>query len=309
MYMLKTKRLYFKHILLIFLLLIMFVVCGCAGGLSRKEASKLYFNLGNAYFELGQNEKAISAYLRALDYDRKMRVASFNLAKTYIDTDRFSDAINILTRMLRDEPRNVILLSAKAYCIYRFGDFEQALELYNQILEMDPGNVEAIFNSAVINADEGSYTEALEKLEILKRKRIEEDILRRINSKIGEIYYKAGEYRQAIEYLVFTKENEPENIANLKMLFDSYVQVRSYSSAVDVGSQIINIEKDKDVLFQLSFIYLTAIEDIERGISYLNQAISGGFSDREKISQLMENLPGRMTRRISEILRAERLLD
>ncbi|MCL2793271.1 MAG: tetratricopeptide repeat protein [Spirochaetaceae bacterium] len=295
--------------LLFFLLLLLFAYCGCAGGLSRKEAARLYFNLGNAYFELGQNERAITAYLRALDYDRRMRVASFNLAKSYMEENRFSDAINILNRMLRDEPRNVIILSAKAYCLYRFGDFERALELYEQVLEIDPGNIEALFNSAVIMSEEGSHEEALEKLAMLKTRRIEESVLRRINSKIGEIYYNAGEHRQAIEYLRHTAENESVSIEILKMLFNSYVEIRAYASAVDMGTRILDREEDKDVLFQMSFIYLTAIEDTDRGISFLRQAISAGFSDMEKASYLLENAPRGVTRRISDILRAERLLD
>ncbi|MCL2705886.1 MAG: tetratricopeptide repeat protein [Spirochaetaceae bacterium] len=296
--------------LIFILLLILFTFCSCAGGLSRKEASKLYYNLGNAYFDLGQNDKASDAYLKALSYDKKMKIASFNLAKSYIEANKFTDAIAILDKMLKKEPKNVILLSAKAYCIYRFGDTEKAYELYNLILRIDSGNVEALFNSAVIKVEEGSYTDALEKLEILKTKKIDDDkILKRINSKIGEIYYNAGEYYQSIDYLKYTQENDPENIGNLKMLFDSYIQIQAYSSAIDIGNQILNDEKDKDILFQISFIYLTAIEDRDKGISFLSQAIAEGFSDKEKASLLMEKLPKEMLRSISTILKKEKLLD
>ena len=296
--------------LIFILLLILFTFCSCAGGLSRKEASKLYYNLGNAYFDLGQNDKASDAYLKALSYDKKMKIASFNLAKSYIEANKFTDAIAILDKMLKKEPKNVILLSAKAYCIYRFGDTEKAYELYNLILRIDSGNVEALFNSAVIKVEEGSYTDALEKLEILKTKKIDDDkILKRINSKIGEIYYNAGEYYQSIDYLKYTQENDPENIGNLEMLFDSYIQIQAYSSAIDIGNQILNDEKDKDILFQISFIYLTAIEDRDKGISFLSQAIAEGFSDKEKASLLMEKLPKEMLRSISTILKKEKLLD
>jgi len=299
-----------NHNLLFFLLLILFAYCGCAGGLSRKEASKLYYNLGNAYFELGQNEKAAEAYRMALDYDNKMNIASFNLAKSYIEADKFSDAIAILDKMLKKEPRNLILLTAKAYCLYRYGDTEKSYELYNMILRIDSGNVEALFNSAVIKAEEGSYTDALEKLEVLKTKKIEDEkILKRTNSKIGEIFYNAGEYYQAIDFLKYTKENDPENIENLKMLFDSYIQIQSYSSAVDIGNQLLDIEKNKDILFQLSFIYLTAIEDKNKGISSLSQAIAEGFDDKEKVSHLIQNLPREMIKSVSDILKKEKLLD
>ena len=296
--------------LLLLFLLILCTCFSCAGGLSRKEASKLYFNLGNAYFDLGQNEKASEAYLKALFYDKKMKVALFNLAKAYMEANRFSDALDILDNMLKSEPKNVILLLAKAYCIYAYGDLEESYELYGLILEIDPGNIEALFNSAVIKAEEGLYTDALETLTILKTRQIDDDrITRKINFKIGEIFYNADEYGQAIEYLKYTSENEPDNIENLKMLFDSYVKTNAYASAVDIGNQILSIENDKDILFQLAFIYLTAIEDMNTGILFLNRSISAGFSDMQKASALMETLPGDMVRTISEILRKEKLLD
>ncbi|MCL2293266.1 MAG: tetratricopeptide repeat protein [Spirochaetes bacterium] len=296
--------------MLFFLPFVLFTFAGCAGGLSRKEASNLYFNLGNAYFELGQNDKAVQAYLRALSFNRRMRVASFNLAKAYIELGRFSDSLNVLNRMLREDPNNIILLSAKAYCLYRSGEFEESAEIYSRILGIDPGNIEALFNSAVIKAKKESFEEALEKLAILKTRRIDNERLRRrINAQIGAIFYKAGEYSQAIEYLEYTRGNEFNSLENLKMLFNSYVQIRAFSSAIDIGKQIVDKEKDKDILFQLAFIYLTAVEEIRTGISFLNQAIAAGFSDREKASRLMENLPRGMIRSVSEILTRENLLD
>ncbi len=304
---------YKQKIILIFLSFILFFYSGCAGGLSRKEASKLYYNLGNAYFDLGQNEKASESYLKALEYDKKMKVASFNLAKSYMEAKRFSDAISILDKMIEEDPGNVILLSAKAYCIYSYGDFEKSYELYDLILKIDPGNIEALFNSAVIKAEEGSYSDAVEKLTILKAKKINDDkLLKKINSKIGEIYYNAGEYSEAIDYLKYTKVNEPDNIKNLKMLFDSYEQTHAYSSAIDIGAQILDKEKDKkdkDILFQIAFIYLTAIEDIDKGTTYLKQAIVAGFSDKKKAALLLENIPPQIKKSISGILQKEKLLE
>ena len=299
-----------NHILLFFLLIILCTYSGCAGGLSRKEASKLYYNLGNAYFELGQNEKASEAYAKALDYDKKMKNASFNLAKSYIEVKKYPEAITILDKMLKEEPKNVILLSAKAFCLYKYGDFETSYELYTQILNIDPGNIEALFNSAVIKAEEEAYEDAIEKLTILKTKKIEDEkLLNKINSKIGEIYYNAGEYKQAIDYLKYTKEDEAGSIESLKMLFDSYIQTEAYSPAVEIGNLIINTEKDKDILFRLSFIYFTAIEDREKGLSCLNEAIAEGFSDKEKASHLLESAPKEMIKSISAILKKEKLLD
>ncbi|MFW5769381.1 MAG: tetratricopeptide repeat protein, partial [Spirochaetota bacterium] len=46
--------------------IILLSLIGCASSLPRKEAAVVYYNLGNAYFELGELDDAAEAYLEAL---------------------------------------------------------------------------------------------------------------------------------------------------------------------------------------------------------------------------------------------------
>ncbi len=303
------KKQQLLRLIVIHLLIVFF--SGCAGGLSRREAARLYYNLGNAYLEIGKSDKASESYLKALEYDRKMKIASFNLAKAYMDAEKYSDAITILDSMLEEDPANVIILSAKAFCIFRFGNFEKAYELYEKVIEIDPANAEALYNSAVIKSEQGNNSEALEMLTKLRSRKIEDEkLLIRINYAFGEIYYKTDQFEEAIKYLDYVKEKEPENIKNLNMLFDSCVKTRYFSSAVRAGEQILEFDPDnKDLLFDMAVIFLVAIEDVESGMVYLEKAISSGFSDKGKARNLLDTPELAKKDVIHKLLQKGKLLD
>jgi len=292
-------------------LLILFLLSGCAGGLSRRESAKLYYNLGNAYLELGDTAKASESYLKALEYNKNMKIASFNLAKAYMEVEKYSEAIGILDGMLKEEPENTILLSAKAYCVYRFGNYEKASELYDDVLKIDPGNMEALYNSAVISIDRENYSAALDSLTLLKAKKIEDDsLLTKINSAFGETYYRTEQYSEAIKYLDLIRQTDPDDISNLTMLFNSYLKTRYFASVAETGTMILKKQpENKEILFNMASVYLNEIEDTEKGLTYLEKALAAGFDDKIRAEELASAPDIAGKERIYKILQNAKLLD
>lgn len=287
------------------------IISGCAGGLSRREAAKLYYNLGNAYLEAGDNAKASNAYLKALEYDKKLKIASYNLAKAYMEAGSYGEALGILEKMLQEESKNTLLLSAKGYCLYRSGDLSGAVEVYRHILEIDPAHTESLYNSAAISFEKENYSDAIEKLFLLRSRMTgNEEMLYRMNSLFGEIYYRSEQYEEAIQYFDYLSKKDPKNINNLILLFDSRVKSRYYASAIETGNSIIDLQPgNSDILFEMSYLYLTAVEDTEKGIEYLEKAIENGFSDKEKAKRIIDAPGVGSVGEIRRILEKEKLLD
>lgn len=285
----KIKKNFSFFYLIVFTVLLLF---GCAGGLSRKEAAKLYYNLGNAYLEIGKESRASEAYLKALEYDEKLKIASFNLAKAYMDSEKYLDALNMLDNMIKEDDTNNLLLSAKAYCLYRFGDIDSSYIIYEQILTLDPGNPEALYNTALIKAEQEDYEEAIERLTSLKSDKIDDEkLFTRINMAIGDIYVKMEKFEESIEYFEFVKNEESDNIKNLTLLFNSYYKSSYYSRALETGSDILektpdDLENNKEIFFDMAVIYLTIVEDSVKGLDYLEKALDAGFDNREKAENL-----------------------
>lgn len=308
----KIKNNFSLFYLIVFTILLFF---GCAGGLSRKEAAKLYYNLGNAYLEIGKEDKASQAYLTALEYDKKMKIASFNLAKAYMDSEKYIDAINMLDNMIKEDDTNSMLLSAKAYCLYRFGDIDGSYIIYEEILTLDPGNSEALYNTALIKAEQGDYEEAIEKLTSLKSDKIDDEkLFTKINMAIGDIYTKMEKYEESIEYFEFVKNEEPDNIKNLTFLFNSYYKSSYYSHALETGNKILeetpdDLENNKELFFDMAVIYLTAVEDSVKGLEYLEKALDAGFDNLEKAKNLVETEGLLDADDIISLLKSKNILD
>ena len=88
---------------------------GCMTAKTRRELAAEYFNIGNSFFELKNYDKALAMYEKALSYHDDFSETSYNLARLYISRSRFSDAINVLDELLKNDPDNLVLLQTLAY--------------------------------------------------------------------------------------------------------------------------------------------------------------------------------------------------
>ena len=182
------KKQFFLLIKSLFYFLCLISLISCAGGLSKRESARVYYNLGNAYFELGKNDEASSAYLRALDFDDDLKVASFNLARTYIETEKYSEALRLLDNMLENDSENTVVHSAKGYCLFVWEIMMQPLESYLDVLEINPGDQDALFNYALIMTELEDYKTAIEKFAVLKNTNPDDDFLvKKIDFAVGRV--------------------------------------------------------------------------------------------------------------------------
>ncbi len=293
-----------------FLVIPFFLLSSCAG-LSKRETARVYYNLGNAYFELGKNSKASEAYLRALEFDKKLKVASFNLARSYIEAEKYIEALELLDSMLDDEPDNTLILSSKGYCLYRYGDYHNAADNYLKVLDINPADQEALFNYALIMAELKDYDGAIQKFAELKRTNINDaDLLSKIDFAVGRVYYVQEKYSESLKYFEAVLQKEPDYKENLEYLFDIYEREKYYEKMIKTGEKIIKSDPDEiDVIFKMSRILLLEIEDRELGIEYFRKAIEKGFKDKVKIKEILDddNLTGR--EEIEKILEKAEIFD
>ncbi len=280
------------------------IFSSCAGGLSKRESARVYYNLGNAYFELGKNEDASAAYLRALDFDSELKVATYNLVRTYIEAEKYSEALRLLDRMIENDNENTVLHSAKGYCLFRFGNYNKAAESYLDVIKINPGDQDALFNYAFIMTELGNYESAVEKLAELKSANPDDDLLAvKIDFAIGRIYYLQEDYKKSQEYFESVYEKNPDYGETAAYLFEIYKNSKLYGKMVETGKKILENEPDNgDILFDLSRVLLLEIEDSEQGLEFFKKAIKSGFSDKEMLDELLENKNNSVKKEIEKIL-------
>lgn len=133
-----------RSVLLLAVICIVISSLGCAtAALSprEQELARTYYNLGNTYERLGEYQSAVSAYKRALEIDPLFHEASYNLAVVLCLRESYAESQRQFRSLLTYDPDNTKVLSALAWCFKKDRQAPQALEVYRQIAEIDPGDV------------------------------------------------------------------------------------------------------------------------------------------------------------------------
>jgi superkiller protein 3 len=257
---------------------------GCASSLPREEAALVYFNLGNAYFELGELEKASQAYLEALRLDKALAGANYNLAYVFIERGNAARGREILFELLETDPDNTIVLNTVAYSFLQEKDPQNALGYYEQVLELNPYNPEALYNSGVILWGLDEIPEARGRFVALYR---EDPERHDAVYNLGALELEAGNTLKGIEYLEGYLENVADDIDALTLLGGAYAEEEYYSQALTAYNRIIELDPEVPAIhFERARVLLTAIGDYPAGRAALEDAVERGFDLRDPLISL-----------------------
>lgn len=280
-----------------FILSVAIICSSCVFSPSRKEMAEVYYNLGNAYLRLGESENASSAFLRAVELDKKFASSNFNLAKSYMVAERYGDALEILDELLKEDEFNSIVLSAKAYCCYALGNSDQSFDIYQQILERNPDNDDARYNFAVLLALQGRDEEALAEFSRLMVGENESDSFE-LYYEMAKVSYNMKKWDDAIGYGEKAYELSPDTVELCEFLLKIYYEQKYYARYlemadvyIDYNDKNVNASEspNKNIYFRKSVILLTSIGDFRQGADSLKKALALGFDDKDELSLLYDD--------------------
>jgi len=129
------------------------------------------------------------------------------------------DAVNIYKEVLAVQPNNKLALFGLATTYHRAGQLQLARPLYGQLLAIDPNNVEGLNNFLVLIADESPQS-ALAELDKLEQTH---PGFSPVPAQIATIYEKAGDYDKAIAAMGRAIDLSPENLKyryNMAIMLD-----------------------------------------------------------------------------------------
>ena len=127
------------------------LLVGCVTSRRDHEVATDYYDLGNAYVELGKYDKAIAEFQAALTIDPGFVKADYNLALAYAHAKRTDDAVAILKRLL-------VVRSRRTRRSFRRwggrttwpGRDDDALAQYTTVIRLSPADLNALYNSGII---------------------------------------------------------------------------------------------------------------------------------------------------------------
>lgn len=103
---------------------------------------KAYRLCGQAYFYLGEDDRAISSFNSALSFDRQHESTLVWRGRAYINKQHFGKAIRDLSEAIKINPASAYLFK-RGLSYLALNDYEKALEDIKQVLILEPNDVDA----------------------------------------------------------------------------------------------------------------------------------------------------------------------
>lgn len=129
--------------------------------LERPTDALLKWAIGHAYNLQGQREKAVLYIQQAItqgdESDRTIR----ELANIYLALKQFDQALPLYQRMLQANPNDVEANSALAFIYAQQGRLDEAIQANQVVLQQNPDDYDSLKNLAILYQQKGQLQEAL----------------------------------------------------------------------------------------------------------------------------------------------------
>ncbi|XP_067123471.1 protein O-mannosyl-transferase Tmtc3-like isoform X2 [Centruroides vittatus] len=126
-----------------------------------KASERVYFNLGMLAMDNRDVSEAEKCFRKAIELRDDFRSALFNLALLLSDAHRPFEAVPVLKQLLKNHPDHVkgLILLGDIY-INHVRNLDAAKQCYEDILSLEPSNIQALHNLCVVYVERGLLLEA-----------------------------------------------------------------------------------------------------------------------------------------------------
>lgn len=220
------------------------------------EAPIGWSNLGLAYKDRGEIDKAVANYEKAIEADPGYADAYGNRGVAYLKMGRIGDALEDLSRAIRLNPESAELYGNRGVAFINAGDYEMAVEDLTESIRLSPST-----------ASKGYFNR-------------------------GIAYKALGMNMEAVSDFTRTIEAEPSFGGAHNNRGGAYLRMGSHEEAIEDFNAAIRIDPgDAAAHYNLGLSYLKA-GDVERASASFTEAASLGIEQAEAQLKLLGRREG-----------------
>ena len=220
----------------------------------------VYYFLGSLYEYADDVESSLDARLKALNYlDYLHREAQWmllaGLSRNFEEKNDFREAVKYNTQAISlisdNDPEIAYIFESLGFSHYELGEYDKALEYFNQLLEAAPGferKDDIYFSIGLCYQRLLDYRMALDsylKLKEVKELNRDKESLGWLCIEIAHCYYNLKEHESSLEVvenaLKEQAEDEEERAEIHSYLTNNYYALGDFAKAVDAGEQTLKI--------------------------------------------------------------------
>ena len=168
--------------------------------------------MGTTFLAKGQYDEAIAEFEQCLKdpvYSTPDK-AAYNIGVAYFNKKDIDKAIENYEKAVKLKNDNAGALYNLAFCLQDKKNYAKALEYYKKVVNVDPSFKEAYHRIGLIHEDREEYAKALESLE--KATEVDPDYVI-AHFRAGSILAKLGEVDKALKKLEVVAKADPESTA------------------------------------------------------------------------------------------------
>ena len=174
-----------------------------------------HYNLGLAYYQSGQIEKAIAAYQKAIQLEPNFADAYGGLGIIYWRSGNLDDAIRHCQKAIKIAPENIEFHKNLTRIYWQKGMYDAAAVGYRIILELNPSDENALHHLGLILLSKQEYHEAVSCFQKVLQTNPDNALT---HGALGTAYYKLGENDPAIHEFQEVLRLDPGNQNAREML-------------------------------------------------------------------------------------------
>ncbi|MBN2318719.1 MAG: tetratricopeptide repeat protein [Acidobacteria bacterium] len=267
-----------------------------------EEFQKIYKGTDSGYREIGKyylgknnHEKAIEYLKKAIEIQPESVESLYLLGDVYTQLRRIREAIPVYRTLAGIARNNLNVKKQLAFFLIETGDFEEAVDLLNPIVQEDPENFECMLLLGQAQIGMQEYTKAIDTLQSIRAKnpdfnlnahfylgvayknngdhakaieifrdlldkippgsKADQDYRLPIQHQLALNYLETGEYGKSIELYREMVPRDPR--LNLELM-NAYRLNREFDAALEIGKQ--EYEKNPDNL-RIGILYARALAD------------------------------------------------
>jgi tetratricopeptide (TPR) repeat protein len=234
---------------------------------------------------LGNYEKAIELYKKALELEPADAAAMYELANIYTDLGKIADALPYAEQAVATDPANKWYKVLLIRLYQAQAKYDEAGTIIDELLATDPDNIEYYQDKALNHIYNNDYKNAIKAYENLEQKLgVNEDI----SIQKEKIYIMMGKPEKAIEEVKKLSAAFPDESRYLEMLAELYMTSGMYDEALQVYNQVLVVDPGNPYINISLSDYYRKKGDKEKSLEYLKAGFANPNLDIDsKVSILL----------------------
>lgn len=234
----------------------------------------LLSNLGNTYLSIGEFDKAVECFVRALGINKDFRLAMVSLAKSYMIQDKSDEALKIYLEYTRKYPNDAKTLVDLTHVYLRLEKLDEARATIEKSIFLEPNKPNAHHTSGILHLIQGNVDKSIAAF---RRTTSVDANFAPAYTALGVCYAIKGSYTKSIRYLKIAYAIDPQGIQVAKNLAQVYQNKGDFEAAATLMTEYLKrYPRDWEAQNKLAYSYFK-LGDYRRSLQYLQSLLISSF--------------------------------